>query len=202
MLCSSTQSISASTTSDILISAQVKREINALLAEYPSYSNFINGIVNSISEAEIANDPVALNKYLMDLINQTRKMAIKGQEDYQSAVEKYEDGLNKSSSRVAMTYIAALTAYKAGIAIVKSKGCPNTARYMENAICGENSNVWPNGMEDYNTDWAYSLVYDCYEFHDKIVLRFENEILPTGANGTISGSFAYTQRGGGFTSLP
>lgn len=191
MLALNVQPIFAGSEDNLPLYSETKEKLTKVVNSHPEYEGYLNGVIDSIKESDFATNEAKVNNFVIEAITQTQIMGKKADEDYQQAIQEYE---NRTSSRGVITYATALALYNQGISLVEQRGCPHTADYMRHAIRPEDSSGWPQPIEDYNTNWAYELVYDCYEFQGVITDRFESEILPYNTSGgTISGSFAYTK---------
>lgn len=171
---------------------QARTVVEKITNQYPAYANYINSVMDTIKTSDFSDDSQKIIEFTYNLANEIENVAEKGKARYRQILEANRVEA-KTSEYKGIDYATAVAAYLVGVELVKSKGCPNTARYMENALDGRHSNVELNGIEDYNTAWADSLIFGCDELLGKITTEFENKIYPNGASGSISGTFAFTK---------
>lgn len=186
------QNVSADEINQNQIFPDTQARIDSTLAEYPQFEKYINGVLDTVEISDFSDDANEINSFIMQALDTVGEIGAMGQSRYQTAVQEYE---NRIEPRVGIAYNTALAAYNQGIRIVENRGCPNTARYMRHAICPEDSTGYPASVDDTNTSWAYSLVYDCYGFYDAVCEKFESIILPNNpSGGTVGGTFEYTSK--------
>ncbi|KMZ55345.1 hypothetical protein [Dorea sp. D27] len=151
---------------------------------------FINNVIDLFNK-EIHTNSEELNEFVNEALIQSIEMNKKTNEELKMAQENANALVESQENKAAITRVnpidAARTAYYAGILMVESKGCTQTAKYMRHA---DQNN--PPTYYNRNDDWASKCAF-VQELFDKIELQFNIEIAQTGKlQGSVYGTFAYT----------
>lgn len=189
LIIGSTISVSAVTSEDNSLSLNTQLEIDRLLNECPEAEVYIEDVVYScIKNLDM---PEAENQ-ILEAINGVRRCnaeAIERVAKEQMPAEPYLlNGMPRS-----IDYDVALTAYVTGIALVKQKGCSQTAAYMEHAIVPqETPGIKPADYTHNYDSWADDVCYSP-TFQGEVTKLFESQILgqTPGAGGTVTGNATF-----------
>lgn len=190
------QSVSASDNT-YNIDEAVQQKINTLIEVDSSNEFYFTTIIEDFYE-NVHTNSYELNQMLLSAIDSLEELEVLMKYEKQEIVEEQEQLKNNAMKERAAwedLYASGMGDYLLGVAIVRNKGCTNTADYMEHAIVPMDKvfTTWePTNVYHNNDTWAKELTQNQY-FTDTIFPQFEEEILETGKSyGTITGSFAYT----------
>lgn len=168
--------------------------INQAVEQYGVEQSYIDGVIELFQEVVNTNSE-ELNEMVLDALSS----AISMKQKINSELEDVKQELAIQATTNNETHIQpasiinptpadlARIAYLDGVALVAAADCPQTAKYMLNAMA-----PIPFNLVHEDDEWAQSCIYN-QSFTDKIFPQFEMEILAQGKSyGTIEGSFTYT----------
>lgn len=172
-------------------------QMDMLIEKDRSNEYYFNTIIENFYEDINTNDE-ELNEILLAAIESINELNILAEEDLDNAIKNQRILIEQTPKPAAAWHdlcISAMGNYSLGISIIRSKGCPQTATYMEHAIVPMDKvyTSWnPSTFYHNNDSWATSLVRNQF-FTNDLFPKFEKQILLAGKNyGTVTGSFAYT----------
>lgn len=174
------------------INNSIIEKLKILLEEKPGAITYINNSIKMFEE-EIHTNNNEFNEFLNETVDAAMYVHEQQQKEIELAEEEDKISGQEQTVRPLGAEDIAYAAYDQGIKIVKSKGCTQTAKYMEHArdIVGQSG----NGHYYHNYDsWAKKCATNQELFY-KVTNQFENEVMANGKDwGIVSGDFAYTTK--------
>lgn len=172
-----------------------QEKISKAIEQDKGNENYINGIIE-LFKTDIKGSSEELNELLLDSIEQAETTSNEIEQE-KNLIDELQESTNQNKQNRAINPVeAARAAYTAGMLLVKAKGHPQTAKYMNYALTPNSKlldlNWTPADYISNNDAWAKKVA--TYEgINAAVYLKFYNEIIGKGKSyGTVSGSYQFT----------
>ena len=172
------------------IFTETQNKIDELLEENQTAFDFIHDSI-VMFETDVHTTDEEFNQFLLEVVDGAAYAYDEQEVDFIEAQEQNQEIQKAPKTRTSIT--GAEIAYMAGISLVQSKGCDQTADYMLYARNVVSQGLSKQYYHKYDS-WAKSCATN-RDFIYHITPQFEEEIASKGkVAGCVRGSFAYTEK--------